>query len=233
MQIVGAILALFLTAACQPVPSTPAIPYGPPSVVGPTVAYVLLHGHGATAAAMDPLADALEAQGAAVISVDWRPVGLAAALTMIRAGIAQAHALAPRVVLVGFSMGGYLAVLASHTMRVDAVVGIEGAYEMHDARVGPLLRGLLGPVYNDPANDVLRLGAPPVPLTIIEARHDDEVYPYTAQALSLVTGVPVQWVPGSSHVDPVNPATAAGAAVVAILDGLGVVARPAFQHRAE
>ncbi|MFI5261800.1 MAG: alpha/beta hydrolase [Candidatus Limnocylindrales bacterium] len=183
-------------------------------------AYVLLHGHAAPAANMDPLAWRLAADRSASISIAWHPVGITLALGDIRAGIAVARTLAPRVVLVGFSMGGYLAVLAAHSTAVDEVVGIEGAYELRDARVGPLLKGLLGAAYADPAYDVLRLGPLPVPLTIISLTNDDEVYPYTARALAAVCHVPVRWIPGTFHPAPIDPTSTPGKAALAILESL-------------
>lgn len=115
--------------------------------------FVLLHGYGQDAAAMVRPAEALQARGAAVVSLSmrgWRgsggcddygrshPADLRAALGDVRARVP-----ASSVVLLGFSMGGLMALLAARQgVPLDGVVAVSAPTDLRRVYETTGYRGL-------------------------------------------------------------------------------------------
>jgi len=190
------------------------------------------------------LASALAAEGYAVWSLEYRRVGDAGggwpgSFEDIRAGIARLSQLdepaldTDRVLLMGHSAGGHLALLAGSALaatpvqglRLRGVVGLAAIADIASYAAGtgscqsaavqfmggtpdqrPVEYRLANPVQQSPhANTVLLQG------------RADRIVP-AAQAEA--AGLPVQWLDGAGHFDLIHPGTPAWTEVLATLGRL-------------
>jgi acetyl esterase/lipase len=186
---------------------------------------VLVHG-GYWRAAYDrsylvPFAEYLLAQGFAVASLEYRRIGNGGEWPVIvedvAAGVDKVVELFPgkRIVLVGHSAGGHLALLAADRPGVAKVVAVGGlcdlarAHELglSDNAVTLLLGGDLGRLAEaDPMNRV----PPPVPVTLIHGDADTHVPLELSQRYKDKAGDAAELVapPGLDHFEAVNPGAA-------------------------
>jgi acetyl esterase/lipase len=172
-----------------------------------------------------PFAEYLVAQGLAVASVEYRRVGNGGEWPVIiedvTAGVDKAVELFPgkRIVLVGHSAGGHLALLAADRPGVAKVVAVGGlcdlarAHELglSDNAVTLLLGGDLGRL---PAADPMNHVPPPVPVTLIHGDADTDVPLELSQRYQEKSGAELVVLPGIGHFEPVEPGAAATVAAI-------------------
>jgi acetyl esterase/lipase len=168
-----------------------------------------------------PFAEYLLSQGLSVASLEYRRIGNGGEWPVIIgdvvAGVDKVVELFPgkRIVLVGHSAGGHLALLAADRPGVAKVVSVGGlcdlarAHELglSDNAVTLLLGGDLGLLAEaDPCNRM----PPPVPVTLIHAAADGHVPLELSQRYKDKGGDAVELVvlPGADHFEAVNPGAA-------------------------
>jgi len=165
-----------------------------------------------------PLAVSLAENGWAVWNVEYRRLGDGGGWPQtyddVRAAIAALPVAASRVVAIGHSAGGHLALLAADRPGVAKVVSVAGlcdlarAHELglSDNAVTELLGGDLGLLAEaDPMNRV----PPPVPVTLLHGDADTHVPLELSQRYQAKSGAELVVLPGTDHFGPVEPGAAA------------------------
>jgi acetyl esterase/lipase len=157
----------------------------------------------------------LAARGLSVANVDYRRIpGWPVIFTDVVAGVDESVKLFPgkRIVLVGHSAGGHLALLAADRPGVAKVVAVGGlcdlarAHELglSDNAVSEMLRGDLSQL---PAADPMNRLPLPVPVTLLHGDADDHVPLEESERFKAKAGDTVELVvlPGADHFEPVAP----------------------------
>jgi carboxylesterase len=129
-------------------PATP-IPREPFAFSGGSCACLLIHGFSGSPAEMRPLGEYLAGQGHAALGValaghsdnpeHLNRVGWYDWYRSVEQGFDQLRHRHPRLVVIGFSLGGALAMLLAHRRRVDRLVLLATPLSIGD---GPVLRAL-------------------------------------------------------------------------------------------
>lgn len=216
-----------------------------PGGAGPHPVAVLLHGgfwrEPYRRDLMDPLAEDLTGRGWATWNLEYRRVGGAggwpATLEDVAAGItalADQPVELARLLLVGHSAGGHLALWAASRAPAALVLSLAGVSDLEEAAELGLgdgaARELLG---GAPAEVPQRYAAASparllplrAPLLLVHGDADDRVPVATARrfaALATVTATPCELLelPGVDHFSVIDPASPAWAATAAALDRL-------------
>jgi pimeloyl-ACP methyl ester carboxylesterase len=154
-----------------------------------------------------------------VVSVEYRRIGNGGEwpvlLQDVAAGVDRTVELFPgkRIVLVGHSAGGHLALLAADRPGVAKVVSVGGlcdlarAHELglSDNAVTLLLGGDLGLLAEaDPMSRV----PPPVPVTLLHGDADTHVPLELSRRYADKSGAELVVLPGIGHFEPVDPGAA-------------------------
>ncbi|HTI27354.1 MAG TPA: alpha/beta hydrolase [Kutzneria sp.] len=165
-------------------------------------------------------AEYLVAQGLSAASLEYRRIGNGGEWPVLHqdvtAGVDKAVELFPgkRIVLVGHSAGGHLALLAADRPGVAKVVSVAGLCDLARAHelglsnnaVTELLGGDLGLLAEaDPMNRV----PPPVPVTLLHGDADTHVPLELSQRYQAKSGAELVVLPGIDHFEPVEPGAAA------------------------
>ena len=166
-----------------------------------------------------PFAEYLVAQGLSVASLEYRRIGNGGEwpvlLQDVTAGVDKVVELFPgkRIVLVGHSAGGHLALLAADRPGVAKVVSVAGLCDLARAHelglsnnaVTELLGGDLGQLAEaDPMNRT----PPPVPVTLLHGDADTHVPLELSQRYQAKSGAELLVLPGIDHFEPVDPGAA-------------------------
>jgi acetyl esterase/lipase len=166
-----------------------------------------------------PFAEYLLAQGLSVASLEYRRIGNGGEWPVIiqdvTAGVDKVVELFPgkRIVLVGHSAGGHLALLAADRPGVAKVVAVGGLCDLARAHelglsnnaVTLLLGGDIGLLAEaDPMNRV----PPPVPVTVIHGDADSHVPLELSQRYQAKSGAELVVLPGADHFEAVEPGAA-------------------------
>lgn len=216
-----------------------------PVGAGPHPVAVLLHGgfwrEPYRRDLMDPLAEDLTAQGWATWNLEYRRVGGAggwpATLDDVAAGItalADQPVDLARLLLVGHSAGGHLALWAASLGPAALVVSLAGVSDLEEAAelglgdraAQELLGGTPAEVPERYATaSPARLFPLRAPLLLVHGDADDQVPVSTARrfaALAAVAGSPCELLelPGVDHFAVIDPATPAWSATLAAVDRL-------------
>ncbi|MGW5878692.1 alpha/beta hydrolase family protein [Nocardiopsis terrae] len=216
--------------------------WAPQGTDAPAPVAVLLHGgwwrdlHDARL--MDPLARDLSAAGWAVWNVEYRRTGadgggwprtrddVARALDLLAATAAGDERLdTSRVVSVGHSAGGHLALLAAADSPVTSVVPLAPITDLRRCAEAGLGEGAVGPFLGpDPSPELYAESSPlhrlpfGVPQLLVHGTDDQRVpvgHSRDYAAAARAAGDPVQYleVPGADHFAVIDPARAAWRAV--------------------
>ncbi len=212
------------------------LPDGP----GPHPLVVVVHGgfwkHQWTRDTVDGIAADLTARGVATWVPEYRRVGTGggpatiddvAAAIDVATGMAEVDA--SRVVLVGHSAGGHLALLTARDVGATAVVGLAPVSDLGAAESTGLgsgaVRGLLPDEQLDPWDPIRRLPLG-IPLVVVHGDEDDAVPitmsdHYVAEAEAAGDIVEYLRLEATGHMDLIDPTKAAWTrARTAILDHL-------------
>lgn len=165
---------------------------------------------------------ALAAHGFAVATLEYRRIAgdwpamaadVLAALRMVR----DDGALPDRIVLLGHSAGGHLAVWATYQdAPVTGAVSLAGCVDLHLTRDLGLGDGAAAELMGSAPESVWRaadpsmLGRPPVPVSLVHGAADDRVPVEISESYQAATGtdLPLQVLAGCGHfelIDPTSP----------------------------
>jgi acetyl esterase/lipase len=169
---------------------------------------------------LTPFAEYLVTQGFSVASLEYRRIGNGGEWPVLHqdvvSGVDKVVELFPgkRIVLVGHSAGGHLALLAADRPGVARVVSVAGLCDLARAHelglsnnaVTELLGGDLGLLAEaDPMNRT----PPPVPVTLLHGDADTHVPLELSQRYQVKSGAELVVLPGIDHFEPVEPGAAA------------------------
>jgi acetyl esterase/lipase len=176
---------------------------------------------------LNAAAASLAGAGWAVWNTEYRRVGAGGGWPVTFEDVAAARAAAPlasRVVAVGHSAGGHLALLLAAHGLVDAAVGLGAVCDLHGAARDDLGDGAAAAFMGSapPAAwaeaDPLVLAPPSAPVTLVHGLDDDTVPVAHARAYAAAAGDRCTLVElPCGHFEPVDPSTAAWAHVVEAL----------------
>ena len=230
---------------------------------GPHPVVLMVHGgcwqsDVGSAGIMNALADDLTKRGIAVWNIEYRGIdrpgggypgtflNVAAAADALRANAARYHLRADRIVAVGHSAGGHLALWlaarggiaassplhAADPLGLAAVVGLGALPDLAAAEIGTdascgagtvdRLVGQPGPTHSDVYSDTspARLPQPAIPITLISGAEDTIVPPFFGDRYVRRPGVKAQHivVPGEGHFELIVPESAAWARAVGAIE---------------